>query len=291
MPRAPPWKEKQSAYLQRCSDRMLSSGSLNTYRWALDQFYYYAVDNGFPLNPSKVEPNHVREFYFHLVDTGIRTATQQSYMNALLSFLRFCGNGSCADIRMKISVSRTNVNWLSEQEVARLISTAKQPQLRAALVLMAYLGLRRGEVVHLQTKNVGMSKLTVLGKGRKERVLPLDQQFWTALKPYTDWLQGRPSCEHFLSWQGLDGQMHGYQEKSLNSFVRRHSEALGLRVTPHTLRRSFGRHLYLHGCPLAELQNLMGHASIDMTIKYLGIGSDDITRAIGYRPDYLGGIK
>lgn len=288
MPRAPPWKAKQTEWLQSCSDRMLSRGTIDTYRWALNSFYKYANANGILLNPATIEPGHVREFYYHLVDSGIKTATQQSYTNALLLFLRYCQNQKCATIKMRISVSRTHVNWLDEMEVARFISAAQYPQLRGALVLMAYCGLRRGEVVNLLWKNVGANQLSICGKGRKERTIPLDMPFWSAMRPYTEWAKSRPRSDHFIAYEASKGVMRGYAEGTLSMLVRDHGRSIGMDVTAHTLRRSFGRHLYKRGCPLAELQTLMGHSSVEMTIRYLGIGNEDISHAMRFRPDYLG---
>lgn len=288
MPRAPPWKEKQELWLQSCADRMLSRGTLDTYRWALNSFRKYAKENDIYLNPATIEPTHVREFYYHLVDTGIKTATQQSYTSALLLFLRFCQNRKCSVIKMRISVSRTHVNWLDEMEVARLISAAKNPQMRGMLVLMAYCGLRRGEVANLLWKNVGSNQLSICGKGRKERTIPLDRAFWSAISPYMEWAERNPRSDFFIAYPKGDGKVSGYSEKTLSMLVRNHALSLSMEVTPHTLRRSFGRHLYKHGCPLAELQTLMGHASLEMTIRYLGIGDEDISHAIKFRPDYLG---
>lgn len=291
MPRAPPWKEREAAYLRWCSDKMLSQGSLNTYRWGLNSYYKYARAKGLELAPNKVQPSEVRAYYYHLVDQGLSTATQSSYMNTLLEFLKFCKNKPCQGMRMRITISRTNVDWLTEDEVALVIASAAYPPLRAALVLMAYCGLRRGEVAGLLRKNVAVNQLTVQGKGRTERVIPLDRAFWDAMRPYTEWAASKPRSDFFIYHQDRAGKVHGYRPDSLNRLISGHSDSVGIKLSPHTLRRSFGRHLYLRKCPIAELRVLMGHSTMEMTIRYLGIGDQDISHAMSYRPDYLGGKK
>jgi integrase len=243
------------------------------------------------LAPSKVEPQDVRAYYFHLVDSGMATATQSSYMNTLLEFLRFCGNRPCRGMRIRITISRTNVDWLTEEEVGELIAAAHYPPMRGALVLMAYCGLRRAEAAGLLRKNVAVNQLTVQGKGRKERTIPLDREFWDAMRPYTEWTEQRPASDTFLMYQSRDGKVHGYQPGTLSRIIYEHGMLVGTHVSPHTLRRSFGRHLYKRGCPLAELRVLMGHSTMEMTIKYLGIGDQDISDAMTYRPDYLRGFR
>ena len=291
MPRAPPWKERETAYLRWCSNRMLSQGSLDTYRWGMNSYYKFARDEGLILVPQKVRPEDVRQYYFHLVDAGLSTATQSSYINTLLEFLKFNRNTLCKGMKIRITISRTNVDWLEELEVARMITAAKYPPLRGALVLMAYCGLRRKEVVELRRSNVAVNRLVVQGKGRKERVIPLDRAFWEAMQPFTDWAAQQPGCGSFIFYRMNSARPHGYRPDSMNRVISSFGESMGVHLSPHTLRRSFGRHLYKRGCPLAELQTLMGHSTMEMTIRYLGIGDQDITDAMRYRPDYLGGIN
>ena len=277
MPRAPPWKEREAAYLGWCSDKLLAQGTLDAYRWALNSYYKYAKAKGLTLAPAKVQPQEVRAYYYHLVDSGLSTATQSSYMNTLLEFLKWSRNRQCKGMKIRITISRTNVNWLTEDQVAKVITSAAYPPLRGALVLMAYCGLRRGEVAGLQRKNVSINQLTVQGKGRKERTIPLDRAFWEALRPYTEWAASKPRSDFFISYQRRDGAMCGYRPDSLNQMIQSHSQTIGISLSPHTLRRSFGRHLYKRECPLAELRVLMGHSTMEMTIKYLGINDDDIS--------------
>ena len=270
---------------------MLSKNSLDTYRWGLNSYYKYARERGMQLTPAKIRPQDVRSYYYHLVDLGLSSATQSSYMNTLLEFLKWNKNQPCKGMKIRITISRTNVDWLTEDEVATVITSASYPPLRGALVLMAYCGLRRGEVAGLLRKNVSINQLVIQGKGRKERVIPLDRAFWEALRPYTDWAASRPKCDFFISYQLRNGVMGGYRPDTLSRIVREHSQTVGIHLSPHTLRRSFGRHLYKRECPLAELRVLMGHSTLEMTMKYLGIGDDDISHAMSYRPDYLGGKK
>lgn len=291
MPRAPVWKEKQAQYIQRCSDRLLSENTLKNYGKYLRYCYRYAVAENWPLNPAKIEPHHIRELYYHMVDEGSSTSKQREYIKTLLRFLKFCQNRNCEEIDLRIAVSRTRVNWLSEEEVAHIIASADYAPLRGALVLMAYCGLRRDEVVTLRRANIKMDQLKVVGKGRKERIIPLDRAFWDAMEPYTKWADQRPRTDFFLSYQHLNRKMYDYTPDGLGALIWRFAKEIGVTFTGHTLRRSFGRHLYKRGCPIAELQRLMGHASLEMTVRYLGIGEEDIAHAMSFRPDYLGGLK
>lgn len=289
MPRAPPWKLKQLEYLERCSNRMLSTSSLKTYRYSLDSCHQFARDNEWPLQPAKVQPSNVRALRDSMVKQGIAPATQRLRLSILLDFLQFCGNNATKETKFKIKVSRSHVQWLSEEQVSELIATTITPQERAAFVLMAYTGMRLAEVCGLLSRDISPDQIRIRGKGGKERRLPLDLNFWEAIRPYAEWYE-TVSSDHFLVYH-KNGQYSPYTTCGLYWVVRRHAERVGLEMSPHDLRRSFGRHLYKRGCPLAELQRIMGHSSLEMTIRYLGIDDEDVSHGLTFRPDYIGGTK
>lgn len=287
MPRAPVWKEKQLEYLQRCSDRMLAPGTIRTYQAHLDYMFKFAQERDWPLNPAKLEPSHARELKDHLALEGFASGTMQLRLLIFLDFSKFCGNRHMDDVRFRIKVSRRHVDWLTELEVSRLIRAADSPQERAVIVIMAFTGMRRGEVLDLRTKDIKPDQVTIRGKGDKERKIGLDSVFWDAMRPYMEWTAKNGQGKYFVAHG--PGEPRQYSSRGIYMMVKRVSARAGVPVSPHTLRRSFGRHLYKRGCPVAELSRLMGHSSLEMTMRYLGIGDEDINHAITFRPDYLGG--
>lgn len=282
MPRADIWKRRTEEYLAFKSDQMRSSKTLSIYRSVLRQAWMYAVKKDWP-HPKLVSRGQLREYYESA--QHFSTSTQQLYVGTLIEFLIWSGNDQMRDVSFGIKVCRSRVNWLAPEEIGLLIKMAERPQLRGAVAVMAYTGIRVGELSQLRTADLTNTEMRIRGKGRKERVIPLDQEFWDAIRPYSNWKDTQQDSEFFL-FHVYRGSPRPYPVQTLDATVKEHGQRFGIHVTPHTLRRSFGRHLYLNGCPLAQLSVLMGHSKLETTLMYLGIGDYDIQAAMKFRPSY-----
>jgi integrase/recombinase XerD len=147
---------------------------------------------------------------------------------------------------------------------------------RAVLEVMYATGLRASELTGLLTTGVDLELgvVRVLGKGRKERLVPLGRPARRWVKRYLAEVredlararvQGRPSPVLFLSRRG--GRLSA---AGLWGLVRRHAVAAGIQrvLTPHVLRHSFASHLLERGADLRALQAMLGHADISTTQIY-----------------------
>jgi integrase/recombinase XerD len=145
---------------------------------------------------------------------------------------------------------------------------------RAILEVAYATGARREELFALDIHDIdlGQGTLRVLGKGRKERVLPLTKSAVKWLSGYTE--KTRPKLlkgkiDEAALWIDLHGKRVSYQE--LHSLVKRHAKAAGIAqaVTPHTLRRACATHLLQNGAHAVQLQLLLGHATLKHLSQYL----------------------
>jgi integrase/recombinase XerC len=160
---------------------------------------------------------------------------------------------------------------------------------RAILELLYASGLRVGELVALDRDDLDLQGETVrvLGKGRKERIVPVGSKARASLADWIDAsreirqgpdaprggraLRGAPL---FLNRRG--GRLTDRSvRRILDACVRR--AALGRRISPHVLRHSFATHLLGAGADLRAIQELLGHASLSTTQKYTHVGIDRIT--------------
>jgi integrase/recombinase XerC len=142
---------------------------------------------------------------------------------------------------------------------------------RAALELLYGSGLRVGEVAGLSLDRVHVRsrRVLVLGKGSKERDVPISEYAAEALDAYLR--EGRPrmategSRHLFFNRRGKP-----FSERDIRSMVHRYGATLlpGRRVTPHTLRHSFATHLLEGGADIRAVQELLGHASVATTQRY-----------------------
>jgi integrase/recombinase XerC len=154
---------------------------------------------------------------------------------------------------------------------------------KAILELFYASGLRLSELVGLDLEDVNLSGrvVRVLGKGRKERIVPFNQSTAQALRA---WLGDRPafpqpqrsvrSRRHrdplFLNYQG--GRL---STRSVDKLVRRYVAACSTRygISPHALRHSFATHLLEAGADLRAIQELLGHARLSTTQRYTHVNA------------------
>lgn len=146
----------------------------------------------------------------------------------------------------------------------------------ALLELLYSSGLRVSELTGLNVGDIdydgGMAR--VLGKGSKERIVPVGSKALTAISRYLD-QRGRPdeSAPLFLGARG--GRIH---RRTVAALVGRWSTQVNTfrAVTPHTLRHTFATHLLEQGADLRSIQELLGHASLSTTQKYTHVGLDQL---------------
>ncbi len=152
----------------------------------------------------------------------------------------------------------------------------------AILLLLYGAGLRIGEALGLDRGDLpggGETTLRVMGKGQKERLVPLLPLVRQALAAYL------AACPHVLPadgplFLGLRGAR--LQQAVVQKRVRELRHQLGLpgTATPHSLRHSFATHLLGDGADLRSIQELLGHASLSTTQRYTGVDAEALGAAL-----------
>jgi integrase len=166
---------------------------------------------------------------------------------------------------------------MSKGEAKRLFAQVRNPKQQVLLYAIYAAGLRPGEAVKLRREDVQPERVlirVVQGKGKKDRCVMLSTVLQGMLKGYLE--QYKP--KHWL----FEGQHPGehYSVRSLQAIVKRARKAAGLRETirPHTLRHSFATHLLEAGTDSRLIQELLGHADIKTTLRYLHVSNCQISQ-------------
>ena len=214
-------------------------------------------------------------------DRGIGARTQARRLSAIRGLFRFAvsegviGESPLADLKQPPQ-GRRLPSTMSEKEVERLLAAADRTGTplrdRALLEVLYGSGLRVSEALGLTLDRLHLdeSAVRVVGKGERERVVPLGRPAKRALERYLD--VERPRLERagarheiFLSPRGSK-----LSRQAIFALVRRLAEAAGLEVapSPHGLRHAFATHLVERGADLRAVQSLLGHASISTTEVY-----------------------
>lgn len=155
------------------------------------------------------------------------------------------------------------------------------PRNRALIALLTMTGLRLSEVVGLDAADVSFEQQTVrvLGKGRKERLVPVNPPLARTLAA---WLAERPKPAEGCQALFLDRHGNRITGRMIQYAVRKAVKALGLdpRVSPHKLRHTFATLLYAEATDLRDIQDLLGHASIVSTSVYTHTNVDKVRAAV-----------
>ena len=228
----------------------------------------------------ELQPAHVRAFLTTRRAEGLGPRGIQRAVAALRSFWRFLEGENLAEGAAMRAVRspklpRTLPRPLSESDALRAIEEAgkdEEPWIaarNAALVTLLYgTGLRISEALSLKRGDSPLGEtLTVLGKGNKERAVPVIAVVRAAVEAYVQIAPPAPerSAPLFLSRRGKP--MGPREAQALMQNLR---GRLGLppSATPHALRHSFATHLLQNGGDLRAVQELLGHASLSTTQKY-----------------------
>jgi integrase/recombinase XerC len=240
---------------------------------------------------AKLCPADFRAYLAHRSQEGIARSSVARGMSTLRNFFRFLERqeilhnpavGTIKTPRLPRSVPKALREDDALDAVRTIGETHDEPWLSArdtALMLLLYgCGLRIGEALGLTCADIPSGDtLRVMGKGRKERIVPVLPIVIDALRAYRKLCPYAPEADAPL--------FVGARGKTLNAGVvqrqlRRVRSLLGLddTATPHALRHSFATHLLAKGGDLRTIQELLGHSSLSTTQRYTAVDAAHLTK-------------
>ena len=268
----------------------LSDNTLKAYRADLVGLSHHLAGQGARLVAAR--PQHLHSFLHALFQKKVSARTVARCLSTFRRFYRYLlrQNEITADPSAEISapkLGRPLPSSLTEQEVSDLLTapdTGSDLGLRdrAMLETLYATGLRVSELVNLRTTeldtNVGVVR--VMGKGGKERLVPLGESAIEYLRRYmtqarTDLLHGRQSDAVFVTKRARPMTRQAFWQT-----IKPYGLAAGLRtpLSPHTLRHAFATHLLNHGADLRSVQMLLGHSDLSTTQIYTHVAQERLKK-------------
>jgi integrase/recombinase XerD len=258
--------------------RRLSRNTLEAYAFDLRRFARFLHAGSIPL--PEFRRAHFLRFLVSLQGLSARSVAR--HVSSVRSFFKFLVRegvlpaSPVSEVRAP-SIGRPLPKYLTVTEVEKLLAapdraTPEGMRDRAMLMLLYAAGLRASEVVSLRLENVDANAgfLRVLGKGGKERVVPVAEAALSALEEYLEagrpkFLKNKATSSLFLSRLGRP-----VTRQTLWLRICRWAREAGIRIriSPHTLRHSFAGHLLAGGADLRAVQTMLGHADIATTQIY-----------------------
>ncbi len=277
------FSEAIKLFVNYCSgEKNFSDHTIQAYSIALGQFYdFLSEEIGDDMNLEDIRVNDIRPFLGWLHDKDYKKASLRMKISAVKSFFKFCFKKKYieknpASLILSPKAEKHLPSFLLENEVVEMFETfdIEDPlQVRnlALAELLYSSGLRVSEALNLNIAEINISQQTVrvIGKGNKERVVPVGDKALTALDLY---LKKRPLLVQdfrqkalFLSKKG--GRMTPYDAYSvIHKAMQNVTEAS--QKSPHILRHSFATHLMDNGADIQAVSEMLGHSSLSSTQVY-----------------------
>ena len=246
--------------------------------------------------PDQLSEPQVRDYLLHLKND--RKLASASLIVACCGIKFFYSHTAPRDWptlrQLRVRRDKTLPDVLSVEEVRRLIAAVRTPPNRTYFWTVYSLGLRLGEGLNLQVRDIDSARMMVhvhRGKGAKDRYVPLPSSTLTMLREYwvthrhPVWLFPATGRDHRQATRA-DGPM---ERSSVQGALRRVVHELGLRkmISIHTLRHSYATHLLEAGVNLRLIQQYLGHSSLQTTMVYLHLTKVSHERAFAQIEDLM----
>lgn len=279
-------------FLEYCEvERGKSPLTIINYQHYLDRFLQWASKHKV-IKPNQIDLNTVKKYRLYLnrltdeKGKSLKKKTQNYHVIALRAFLKYLSKQDIKSLSPeKIELAKEEdqqITFLEEEELERLLSAPANPKNRlmelrdrAILETLFSTGLRVSELTNLNRDTINLKKkeFSVLGKGGKVRLVFLSDR---AQKALSDYLTMRKDKEKavFVNHQKANSQKlianNRLTPRSIQRLIKKYAMMAGItkKVTPHTLRHSFGTDLLRAGADLRAVQQLLGHSSITTTQIY-----------------------
>jgi integrase/recombinase XerC len=284
------WVQQFIRYLS--AERNASPHTCRSYLTDLKEFVNFLKDTGLHLSSDgkmemeKVDRLTIRR-YLSFVHRKNRKSSIARKISTLRSFFKFLVREHMVSSNPAKAVSTPKVEKLlpgalTVDEAFRLMdlpglliretssdrSRKKSFRDRAILELLYSSGIRVGELVALNINqlNLDLGIVKVMGKGRKERIVPVGSKAIEAVRAYLE--ERRAPDEEaplFLNLRG--GRLTA---RSVDRLIKNYTRQAGIfrKVSPHSLRHTFATHLLDAGADIREIQEMLGHASLSTTQRY-----------------------
>lgn len=269
------------AYLQL--EKSLSKNTIAAYVHDMDKLMQFFESKNINQQPGDVELTNLREFLRWITELGMTTTSQARILSGIKAFYKYLLmedliTKNPAELLESPKLKRKLPVYLEVHEIDAMVaeidhSTDEGMRNKAIIETMFSCGLRVSETVGLKFSDISFTDefVRILGKGNKERLVPIGSIALNAIKLYKETVRSHIETKTghtdtvFLNKRGtgLSRVMVFYIIKSLAAKAR-----IKKNISPHTLRHSFATTLVEAGADLRAVQQMLGHESITTTEIY-----------------------
>lgn len=267
-------------------DKKYSSNTIESYRRDLTK-----LDTFLNKSITSIDEKDIKKYLKYLTEHEESKKSIARNISALRSFYKFLviekvvSNNPLENIELP-KLNKALPKTLDEEDIDKLLDInlvdAFSYRNKAMLELMYASGLRVSELINLKVHDIDldMALVRTIGKGSKERIIPIGDYATEYLKKYlTEYRDSMLKKEYndylFLNNHGKKMTRQGFF-KILKAIA--YEKGINKELSPHTLRHSFATHLLNHGADLRSIQELLGHSDISTTQIYTHVSNQELRK-------------
>jgi integrase/recombinase XerD len=279
-------------------ERSLSGNSIEAYLRDVEKLRQFMEMKHPDVNAMKVSSKHLQGFIEFVNELGMSAHSQARILSGVKAFYKYLLFEELIDkdpttLIEGPKLGRKLPDTLSYPEIENLLaaidlSTSEGGRNRAMLEVLYSSGLRVSELVDLKLNNVDfdVAFLRVVGKGNKERLVPIGRDALKYTKIYIDDIRGKSphktAQKGFEPYVFLNRNGRKLTRVMMFTIIKGLAAKIGLKksISPHTFRHSFATHLIEGGADLRAVQEMLGHESITTTEIYTHLDRDYLRQVI-----------
>lgn len=296
VPPVDPWHKYYKdfqAYMKL--ERSFSGNTLEAYLRDIRKLSEYLVSEGITIRPEEVSASQLKEFIHWIASLGVSLRSQARIISGVRAFFRFLLMENLIQVNPanQLDLPRTGRKLPVTLEVAEIEAmigaidkSTPEGQRNTAIIETLYAcGLRVSEVTGLKISGLHFPAgyIRVIGKGDKERLIPVGQKAIDEINWYLDRIRlGIPVQRGMEDYLFLNRRGRKLTRVMVFLIVKDLATKAGIRktISPHTFRHSFATHLVEGGADLRAVQEMLGHESITTTEIYLHLDRDFLRSTI-----------
>jgi integrase/recombinase XerD len=279
-------------------ERSLSSNSIEAYHHDVILLQQFAALKLNSISPLKISTRHLRQFIEYINELGMSAYSQARILSGVKAFYKYLVYEELIEndpttLIEGPKLGRKLPDTLSYDEIERLLqaidlSTPEGARNRAILEVLYSSGLRVSELVELTRNNIhaDIGFLRIIGKGNKERLVPIGREALKHLTIYIAQIRGvsphKAPQKGFENYVFLNRNGKKLTRVMIFTIIKNLARTIGLdkTISPHTFRHSFATHLIEGGADLRAVQEMLGHESITTTEIYTHLDRDYLRQVV-----------
>ncbi|PHN04961.1 site-specific tyrosine recombinase XerD [Flavilitoribacter nigricans] len=277
-------------------ERSLADNTIEAYQRDLYKLDEFLQLREYKLGPAEIGTTQLSEFIFWLNELGLGARTQARVLSAIKTFFKYLLTEDIivddpTELLDGPRLSRKIPEVMSYDEIQAMLhsidlSTDHGVRNRAMLETLYACGLRVSELTDLRLSNLflDIGFIKVIGKGDKERIVPIGEEAAKHINLYIEGVRRRMTNIHkdFENYLFLNRRGKSLSRVMVFMIVKECAEAAGIQknVSPHTFRHSFATHLIEGGADLKAVQDMLGHESIITTEIYTHLDTDYLRETV-----------